>query len=1120
VEEVSPDADYWDGTADISWYEGHEDDASYEIDTAEALAGVSQLSNGEAEGVPITDFAGKTLKLTRDIHLDDNEWTPIGDDSSVGSDKAPSFLNASVHHPFRGTFDGGGHKVSGVNFRAERLIGEGLGFFGYLYGTVKNLTVSGRDEILWNNGGPGYIGGIANKAFAGALIENCVNRMDLTSNNDANDAAGGICARLYNGAVIRDCVNYGKISAHTYGGGIAGVCGEGEIYGSTNRGKISGYNRIGGVVGGPVSGKGGKLYDCENDGALEILPYAYDATYRIGGVAGLVVSAENCVNRADLESANRFGGVLGEGAAKNCRNYGSLTGNTLSGVVYTGSVTDCENYGAVSSTADTAVGVIYSGAATGCRNYGAVSSTAGSAVGVAYLGADRSPYGYDSASATSCLNAGKITGTDAGGVTLGGSVVSSVNYGTIRAKARGGGLGVNPSSIEASYNAGVVTKAADTAVVGNLAATVSGSVRKSFDITGQPLFDNVGASATFSSAYYLAGTTPVASGSAPSGLEGCTLAQMKTQSRVNSYLGAYSESVGGGAGKGNFIWTNEVSGRYGTGLPALYWQPLNYKITVDPAVATLTVKDAMGAALTPLSSASVSGGKAYSYRMLLGAAYDASAQVSGYLPYANNIRVTGETLAEKIALIRSMVDESRPSEVVLNWSGDPGTTQSVAWTDSSGGAQAVQYVPVSACPLPSPTGGTDPFAILGADARVKSQVATVKTVGGKAYYTAEIESLTPGVAYYYRVGKPGRWSGSHTFTTASRSKKAGFKFLFLGDVQRDVGTAAQEYPQWGQLLKDAYARNADARFGLMAGDMVQSGSDAQDWKYFLSYAQNAFSEIPLMPTIGNHESNFSGGKPLWYLDIFNLPKNGPAGFSEEFYSFNYGGVHVTVLNSWALSDEQNLFDSKGNVTNQAAIDKINKWIKDDLAAASGAKFRVVTLHHPAYPMASDSVSDRVRTYWEPLLVDGGVDLALVGHQHVYGRTESLNDGSVNTQRGVTWVMGNSGLKYYSTADDTYWPVLKFQISTYQVISVSGSRMELKTYDRTGKQLDEWSKTSAAPDQPSDVNGDNRTDMDDVAVLKTAILAGGAYDEALDANSDGKVDIRDAQYILRIVKSAA
>lgn len=43
AEDAAPDA--WDGTADTSWYVGHESDTEYHITTAEQLAGLAQLVN-------------------------------------------------------------------------------------------------------------------------------------------------------------------------------------------------------------------------------------------------------------------------------------------------------------------------------------------------------------------------------------------------------------------------------------------------------------------------------------------------------------------------------------------------------------------------------------------------------------------------------------------------------------------------------------------------------------------------------------------------------------------------------------------------------------------------------------------------------------------------------------------------------------------------------------------------------------------------------------------------------------------------------------------------------------------------------------------------------------------
>lgn len=51
-------ADSWDGSADTSWYIGHEADKEYHIATAEQLAGLAQLVNADPGK---TNFAGKVL---------------------------------------------------------------------------------------------------------------------------------------------------------------------------------------------------------------------------------------------------------------------------------------------------------------------------------------------------------------------------------------------------------------------------------------------------------------------------------------------------------------------------------------------------------------------------------------------------------------------------------------------------------------------------------------------------------------------------------------------------------------------------------------------------------------------------------------------------------------------------------------------------------------------------------------------------------------------------------------------------------------------------------------------------------------------------------------------------
>lgn len=94
-------ADVWDGSADTSWYVGHETDTEYHITTAEQLAGLAQLVNADPG---TTNFAGKTFYLENDLDLSGHEWISIG--TVLGGD--------CPEYSFCGVFDGQGHVISNL----------------------------------------------------------------------------------------------------------------------------------------------------------------------------------------------------------------------------------------------------------------------------------------------------------------------------------------------------------------------------------------------------------------------------------------------------------------------------------------------------------------------------------------------------------------------------------------------------------------------------------------------------------------------------------------------------------------------------------------------------------------------------------------------------------------------------------------------------------------------------------------------------------------------------------------------------------------------------------------------------------------------------------------------
>ncbi|MDR1589808.1 MAG: metallophosphoesterase [Oscillospiraceae bacterium] len=277
----------------------------------------------------------------------------------------------------------------------------------------------------------------------------------------------------------------------------------------------------------------------------------------------------------------------------------------------------------------------------------------------------------------------------------------------------------------------------------------------------------------------------------------------------------------------------------------------------------------------------------------------------------------------------------------------------------------------------------------------------------------------------------------------SSGDEESFSFLYFGDIQI-TQSAAADYAAWAELARGALGRSPGAAFALQGGDIVESGIDRAQWESFFSQAGPALGGMPFFPTNGNHESNFLGGKPELYLELFELPENGPPGFTEEFYSFDYANTHVIVLNSWVFSGEQPLTED-----DYSAIDE---WIADDLAR-SDATWKIAVTHIPVYAVHSDVTSNEVRARWAPVFERYGLDVCFVGHQHVYSRLMPLTDGVEDNEDGVTYIMGNSGLKFYDSADESLAERTIYNVPTYQLAGVDGDILTVQTFDADGDELD-------------------------------------------------------------------
>lgn len=374
-----------------------------------------------------------------------------------------------------------------------------------------------------------------------------------------------------------------------------------------------------------------------------------------------------------------------------------------------------------------------------------------------------------------------------------------------------------------------------------------------------------------------------------------------------------------------------------------------------------------------------------------------------------------------------------PSLPVLSYADDASTAITVSWRDSEQKTEVLQIVSQTQY---DKTGfdGTAGFAAACKDISLDGS--------GAWRYEAIATGLAPATAYAYRVGCEGNWSETKSFITDDPASQS-LTFAYLGDIQTNIN-AEREYALWGELAENMYRQNPALSFAVLGGDIVESGISTALFDLFFKNTISVFSQIPLMAVSGNHESNFISGKPELYLDEFSFPQNGPDGFKEEFYSFDVANCHILVLNSWIFSGEQSLTDEDYN--------RVNNWIKSDLATST-AHWQIAVTHVPVYAVHSDTTATKLKENWAPILEGYGVDLVFEGHQHVYSRSYPMYEGKINYENGVTYIMGNSGQKFYSSADETFAARTIYNTATYQLVQIDGDTLTVQTCDIDGHELD-------------------------------------------------------------------
>lgn len=268
-----------------------EDDIIY-IHTAKDLCALSDSCAYDAWS------RGKTVLLTADISLRGVDFEPIAS--------------------FSGTFNGGGHTISGLTL-TESLSPAGLFLTLERGAFVHALKVEGQ---VAPGGTKEAVGGIVGRNYG--TLEEC----SFFGVVKGDSAVGGIAGRNEDGGLIANCTVSGSVSANRYTGGIAGY-NLGTLRACINSASVNTANvdptlSLDDLSIDPAS----SLTDLVSVGAVE----SRNATSDTGGIAGYSSgSLLSCINRGAVGYPH-FGYNVGGGAGRSdgfvdfCSNYGMIYG--------------------------------------------------------------------------------------------------------------------------------------------------------------------------------------------------------------------------------------------------------------------------------------------------------------------------------------------------------------------------------------------------------------------------------------------------------------------------------------------------------------------------------------------------------------------------------------------------------------------------------------------------------------------------------------------------------------------------------------------------------------------------------------------------------------------------
>ncbi len=403
-----------------------------------------------------------------------------------------------------------------------------------------------------------------------------------------------------------------------------------------------------------------------------------------------------------------------------------------------------------------------------------------------------------------------------------------------------------------------------------------------------------------------------------------------------------------------------------------------------------------------------------------------------------------------------------PKYVRLSTLGDASTSMGIAWTTTSGTAEAVvQYGTSQQTYTKTVTGDVTYISpILGS-------ISEVKLIG-----------LSPGTVYYYRVGgSSGGFSPEYTFNTPpSENAQCGkMRFVVYGDgraleLEGDKGIS----DTWVAISAAAVLKNPD--FIIHTGDVILEGKEEQQWDNYLKAAAPISPFRPLMYTIGNHDEGPQDGDNANFNKVFYLPRSetalGGSG-TEDYYFFTWGNAIFISLSTESFSGGSIKFKDQADWMDQVLTQNPRRW-------------KFVLLHRPIYThrigffsleLSHPANESDQNAAFVPVINKHHIDIVFQGHNHFYERyaPSKCSDAESDTPCPVSSF--DQGTVYITTGGAGAFPLwcpilcpgpidaVRVNASSdhhYLLLDIEDHKLTMETINLGGSTIDSFTITKTIP----------------------------------------------------------